>query len=1303
MINKEELEISNQSYTNKDFVSIYPELLDYYKKISPKYDPSLSNESDPGVVITKLLAFIGDKLNYNADKNILEAFMLSATQENSMRDLCERNGYFPKYYRSAETDIYFRYDGNKITDATPLVLPAFSTVVSDEDGEISYSLLETVTLNKNKVFYHKPAIQGVFSDLIVGDRNIIQLSDFDDNNRVYFAESMIAENSVFVFNASSNSLNVDSFDRGSSWTRVENLNLEEPRDDNYVFKFGYDSIKNLPYVEFPVNISNLIGEGLIIKYAVTKGINGNVKANTLVKLVRPLEVSSGDVVFSFSSSDSDMSENSADILVITNFASSINGADPETINEAYNSFKKTVGTFDTLVTSKDYANALYNAVDPAKDNYYFSNVQVADRRTDINYGLNIVTFSDIGKVVKSCENKNKITPYDLCVYPLTPLGNEYSAENYIMSFTALSGNDVTNAEASIEDLKTISHNYKELVDSDIYAIKNYYKLNTVITTNYKVTTFEQQAIKENIIEALVKAFNARKVDYGYEIPFDSILNVIKNSDSRIKNISLDEPEITSKILYKTNDEEGLMSIDENENIRKRYIETLARNILAGRLELFDYDKDFDYEFGQEDTGIEGDYDDTSLGHFKGSKFSNVYRADTEVKIPATDGYLEGYTLRENEVVQFIAPNISSIMTYPAYVYFRYTGGSTISDGEEHIMQSGEELIMLYTDSNGVENTVIYIDEGIWYGTSLYPYRRFVAKDLVIIKPSNLNITVTPDSQSGSGRTVIKKSIEGNDTYFYCLTANETIEERQVVERVIDDSLLNCYWKVDTENNELFSSANVVKDDNGNILYYERILSDNEYFAYCDNAKTELVILGSGTKLRLNTTEEIDGSNWSCDRVLLSKITADGLTVLEDFNWRQKKFSVNTMTVTDMQIYTLTENDSFRIVGSYSSDIDNELEDVDNSNDIYYTFEGDSEKSLPKFNTNVLNWKIRSKLNLNSGPKYFQELKDFQTIVLHCYDSVTYSESSEELGDSYSVEIAGDDINSPRIMLNMNVQMSGGENLDLTTTRLTLKGTKTSYDIKAYVYYSVPVVYETVKNGDIIEHNAERLNDFMMFPLLELNEVKSSGGTSIDLPLLLHNNKSTLIAFYVNSTKESEMSVILSATGCKIRQYNTYVTTSGIEELTDFSSSITLRESVSDFDEKLYVIEVVDDEESSDAQKLTIFCETSSDDNVQCNLLVGTVDVIDSINKIFYLDYNDQTEEILNTTYERDFLLLTLHQLDINNIFYYNNHADIASLIDVIDTRTADYLFSRNNIYNKFTIGEIDFSNSRFAIAKTSQL
>ena len=93
-----ERELSNLSYTNKDFQTIYPELLDLAKKISYKWNPVESDESDPGVVLLKLAALMTDKLNYNIDKNILELYPLSVTQDTNARQLFDQCGYCMRYY-----------------------------------------------------------------------------------------------------------------------------------------------------------------------------------------------------------------------------------------------------------------------------------------------------------------------------------------------------------------------------------------------------------------------------------------------------------------------------------------------------------------------------------------------------------------------------------------------------------------------------------------------------------------------------------------------------------------------------------------------------------------------------------------------------------------------------------------------------------------------------------------------------------------------------------------------------------------------------------------------------------------------------------------------------------------------------------------------------------------------------------------------------------------------------------------------------------------------------------------------------
>ena len=54
------------SYTNLDFSSIYTEVIELAKQLSYRWDPSISDESDPGVVLLKLSALIADKMNFRS-------------------------------------------------------------------------------------------------------------------------------------------------------------------------------------------------------------------------------------------------------------------------------------------------------------------------------------------------------------------------------------------------------------------------------------------------------------------------------------------------------------------------------------------------------------------------------------------------------------------------------------------------------------------------------------------------------------------------------------------------------------------------------------------------------------------------------------------------------------------------------------------------------------------------------------------------------------------------------------------------------------------------------------------------------------------------------------------------------------------------------------------------------------------------------------------------------------------------------------------------------------------------------------
>lgn len=1363
MITEEELRISNLSYTNKDFASIYPELLDLAKRISPKWDPSQTNESDPGLVLLKLLAFVGDKINYNSDKNVLECFLPSATQDKSVRSLCEINGYSPKYYQSATTTISFRYDGKKLAENDSFTLDAFDTVISDESGEVSYSLLSPVTFYERKTVYSALAMQGTFERLRIGNKDLVQLTDLDDSNRVYLPETQIAQNGVFVFSNEPNGAT----SYLQSWERVDNLNLVTPSNDSYVYKVGYDSEQASAYIEFPNNISDLIEDGIAVLYCKTQGSAGNVSANVLTTLVSPLtKNTTGGVSLDFSSTSADSLEDDSTSdygsLVIKNLASTINGADPEGIDDAYNNFKKTVGTFNTLVTCKDYSNAIYNMTDE-QGNPYVSNVAVSDVRTDVNYGTSIVTYSEYGKITTRVVDAKTspasvITPYDLCMYPLQPMRESYTANNYVASFTPLS--DTVMIKQGLDDpdgefIKTLSHNYKELADSDIWAIKNYYGLNATLTTTYKVNEFEQAEIRSAVITALMKAFNGRKVDYGCEIPFDSILKAIEGADSRIKNVSLEEPKLTSYVMTKDMNETPLMKSDDL-GIRSEYLKVLAKNILAGRIPLFDYDEDFQYDFGM-----------SNLSGKTACKIKGIYEMDTETVIKKDTegnipGYASGYTLRENEVIQFIAPNMSSKITYPAYtnfefsrsnpgspcgikksiisavtdfdsrqsaadelqwyyvrtgktastpygklvdkdkniykkatsnnpsatnpLYLMYSVGSLnlgIQANEEHVMEPGEKLTMNYTDSSKKEHTIVFSSTGI---TDNGEAVDMGTQKKVIVRP---NFDVYPvTSYAVSGRSVITKKVNGVEISFYTLSTNETIEDRRLVETEITDPQLNCYWSTSSPNNALFTKDNAVTDADGVVQYYERLLGDSEYFAYTDSSKTELAILQSGTKIRYNYSGDNIG-DWTCEKELLSDLTKDGFSVFSDFNWKVKAFNKHSLTVVDMQILTLTEGDKLQIT-EYDKNISSAWEGLPISAKVSYTLEGETPTSLNQASSDDLAWQVRSRLDLNCGPKKKQLLQTNQSVKLYYVkDGEKTSNRDSLLQDKAGelFEIAGGD----KVYLMTSLSYSGvsGGHIDTVVSNISAEGIEYSLDLNALAFeYEEP----TYKLASDESKGLTRMNGYATIPLSELkytvnNNTNSFSSDAINLPMIKEHS---LLMVFPNY-KDLGAGVSFSAYDADgqlvagIRAYNSN---------SEYQTSIDIKR-----EHKPCIFEI-----SGSVSRLSVIIQGDDYSKLSSSatLVLGALTPI-------LARTSDQGELNLKkalglTFYEEASLLETLRSLDSESLFYYNAPLDYASQMDVDDMSSPYALWDKNNVYNRVTIGEVDLDKESLSIniAKSSR-
>ena len=556
-MNSSELQLSDVSYTKRDFQEVYVELLDLAKELAYKWDPTVSNESDPGVVLIKELALAIDKINYNSDKNALENFPLSVSQDRMARQLFSLLGYFPKWYRSAISDVNLTYSAEELDTSNPpvsITLPLF-TQIKDADNDFVYTLFGdadgtptsvTFTMDGKESPTYK-AIEGTIQRLNLNGSEIIYLSNLDSDNRVYLPDYNVAQNGIFISNI------VNGQPSLNFWTQVDNLYTEDL--NSLVYSFGVDILNGECYVEFPQDIATLIGEGLAIYYILSTGSEGNVPIGFLDSFY------DSTVVGTRSTADTDGSTTinlSADNVTISNIGLTFTGKNPETIDESYKNYKKTVGTFDTLVTLRDYNNAFYNTEE-------VSNCVVTDRTNDIQSTYKII--SETSDLINYEYAIDGMDAFDLKVYALNYNDLLYSKGDYDLTFTMYTdrgasidstidpaGHQGINSNLYqlvklLDDQKCICHDFNDIEANKICLFKNKFTINCNIIPVASVSEIQKTEIKQNISQSIYQALNARNIEFGEKMEYDSIYRIILNSDKRIKAVMLDNIEYDTYAIY----------------------------------------------------------------------------------------------------------------------------------------------------------------------------------------------------------------------------------------------------------------------------------------------------------------------------------------------------------------------------------------------------------------------------------------------------------------------------------------------------------------------------------------------------------------------------------------------------------------------------------------------------------------------------------------------------------------------------------------------------------------------------------
>lgn len=866
--------ISNISYTNKDFRSIYPELIDLVKKLTNKWDPEITNESDPGLILLKLNAIIADKNNYNIDKNILEAFPLSVTQYGNARKIYDILGYKMKWYRSATTTLSMVSNYDDLTSlkfkspgSENIVFPIF-TMFSNDSGDNVYTLTKSVTasnLAKGIPQTNLPVIEGTNYAYELNGDTLITLNHLDADLRLYFKEPYIAENGIFIKNSTESSWD-------KAWIKVDNLAAETLNQK--IFEFGVTPNSNICYIQFPQDIGNLIGDGLNIQYVISSGVKGNVSA-------KEINTCTVDIIATKQGGDS-AEINLNDYINILNPDASTNGADPESLDEAYKNYKKIVGTFNTLVTCRDYENYIYNMKNGTED--AVSNIVVSDRTNDLNSiyvqldedGVNKKQF--VKATYGNTTNTNEFTAYDLALAPLKPVSSIYDNSTFDATFELDSSTKAT-IEDSLQAEGTVSciqHDYIDNTKNPIVLFKNKFTVNAKILTYYKLSNEEIKDLKKQIQQALRLKYNSRKLEFGESIAYDELVNTIENSDSRIRAAIVDVPTYTTYTSSYSGDSMLSTTLSENAAATDIY----ANMVMRGNTQLIDFNKDFNWQFGQ----------------VSAAEYDGITSITSEVTIPVGN-LADGYTLKENENIQALSPSYITTQTVSSYVKYTITNNKP----DAKVITFNKDVVYKMSDTD-------------W----------------------NLKFDFTRTLEDG---TTSEFSLDSNNAQYFRLNFNlrlignipvagdlqSSYKVDSLKQNTTDLSDKLCYWLLNNKDNILFNSKET-----------EKILDTNEYFIYTDRIKSGIVILGSGTKITRPQKGAVVRIN---KNIPAEQIAESGVSSIPDsafYTWPQG----SSVTAHEMVIYTFGKGT--KVTATVTNSVNNTLKDCSN---LKYQNPGEAEQEL----------------------------------------------------------------------------------------------------------------------------------------------------------------------------------------------------------------------------------------------------------------------------------------------------------------------------------------------------------------------
>ncbi len=314
----------------------YQQIKDRVLTVLQSKVPEMTDHSETNIFVKMLSVWSGiaEMLGYYTDNMAREAYLNTCRLYKSAVKIAEMFDYSVKPSAPSYVDITFTLD----TVSTHLTTIPQNTEVKGTDYNFSFFTTEILEIQAGQL---EGVVGAVQSELI---QNVnIGLSDGSINQKFILPDESTAYNTVSVI------IGLD------LWENKQTLAYSLETDNHFITSVNENK---QPYIKFGDGIKGAIplnGEGIIIDYRITKGIEGNTAiANTLTTIESVLTL------------PPDVTE-----ITCNNVNKAAGGTGVETLEELKSRIPKSLRTLNRAVTDLDFKDIAELSVGVLKAAIYF--------------------------------------------------------------------------------------------------------------------------------------------------------------------------------------------------------------------------------------------------------------------------------------------------------------------------------------------------------------------------------------------------------------------------------------------------------------------------------------------------------------------------------------------------------------------------------------------------------------------------------------------------------------------------------------------------------------------------------------------------------------------------------------------------------------------------------------------------------------------------------------------------------------------------------------------------------------------